>query len=98
MAVPFPVGNVKIVSQISTFVLNTQPMYLDTQIKCFFSGDCSVDCWMEMCDVFASKVIQVHPNVNVRFHVSFLLSLSPAVLTFFIYKRIIVTTKNNAMS
>ena len=71
-----PVGDVKIVSQISTFVLNTQPMYLATQIKWFFfSGDCSVDCWMGMCDVFASKVIQVHPNVNVRFHVSFLLSL-----------------------
>ena len=28
-----------------------------------------------MCGVFASKVNQVHPNVNVRFHVSFLLFL-----------------------
>ena len=62
----------KIVSQISTFMLNTLTL---------FSVDCSVDCWMGMCDVFASKVIQVHtavlgnPNVNVRFLVSFLLSL-----------------------
>ena len=33
MAVPSPVGDVKIVSPISTFVLYE---YVDTQIKCFF--------------------------------------------------------------
>ena len=32
MAIPSPVGDVKIVSTIITFVLK----YIDTQIKCFF--------------------------------------------------------------
>ena len=52
---------------------------------------------MEMYGVFASKVIQVHPNVNVVFHVSFLLFLC-CCANIFIYKRIIVTIKNNAVS
>ena len=79
MAVPSPLGDVKIVSPISTFVLNT----FDTQIKCPFVF--VLFCFFLLA-LFCNEILHHFKSINrvvrVSFHTDFTLS------TAFIHNRL----------
>ena len=70
MAVPSPLGDVKIVSRISTFVLNT----FDTQIKCPFVFVFVFLSLALLCNEILHHFKSINRVVRVSFHTDFTLS------------------------